>query len=237
MRNAACPPGTVSGSDSSSISFFVPSTNVAFANSAPVSALAVSAAMTVFGAMPPKAIAKWSITNLPSLTTRRSFIPAVTMLISSSRRRACLNGLTYSNASARTGTSTHSTISFGLMSTTRYLRKNSCTGTDLLATVMLSSSKLESIIFPPMEASIGFISEMGLAVTKFPPKHATFLICVDANHRSMSRIGMTVRVNLVSSLPSDSHLCWIVLSGVQAPIVNFDSDFSNAYKFWILSLG
>mmetsp|Transcript_25498 Transcript_25498/g.73364 ORF Transcript_25498/g.73364 Transcript_25498/m.73364 type:complete len:206 (+) Transcript_25498:1851-2468(+) len=196
--------------------------------------LEVSTAKTVLGAMPPKAMAMSSITNPSSPGESLIRIPDVTILMSSSRRRACLNGLTYSNTLATTGTSIFSTISVGSMSTVRYFKKNSETFLALrLTDLSLLSSNRERVNLAPMAANIGFISEIGLAVTKLPPKHATFRICVDANHRSMLRIGPRVRQRGTSApFIRCSHSCWIRLSGVQAPITTTPTSAftSNLYS-------
>jgi hypothetical protein len=49
----------------------------------------------------------------------RMRIPDVTMLMSSSRLRACLKGATYSNVDRTSGTSTRSITSISLLSTLR----------------------------------------------------------------------------------------------------------------------
>ena len=45
----------------------------------------------------------------------------------------------------------------------------------------------------PLATKRGIMSEIGEAVTRLPPRHATFRICLDANQRSMSPIARHAR--------------------------------------------
>ena len=128
-----------------------------------------------------------------------------------------------------------STSSYGLRSTVRYLRKNSETGTFRRLTSLglpppaSPPTKEDRTNLAPSAASMGFISLMGLAVTRLPPRQATLRICEEANHRSMFLIGPAMRLIATEeeeSASTRSQTCWRVLRGAQAPTW-MDSDVKD----------
>mmetsp|Transcript_34608 Transcript_34608/g.82665 ORF Transcript_34608/g.82665 Transcript_34608/m.82665 type:complete len:214 (+) Transcript_34608:2543-3184(+) len=127
-RYCGWPPGTSSGMRNSSCNTLRAPSKLASLNSLPVRYAIVSCARIVVGATPPNAREMLSIDHLfPHDTVTERRIPAVTMEMSSSRRLACLNGDTYSNLSRRSGTLTHSIISFVCIATLLYPVKKSDT--------------------------------------------------------------------------------------------------------------
>mmetsp|Transcript_25851 Transcript_25851/g.55826 ORF Transcript_25851/g.55826 Transcript_25851/m.55826 type:complete len:208 (-) Transcript_25851:1688-2311(-) len=185
--------------------------NVASSNGLPSMDCMVSFAITVLGAMPPKAMLTLSmIQQFPSPPVFSSEgtslirIPLVTMLISSSLLLACLNGATYSNLSRTNGTSTRSITSASPFSTRLYPTKKSETGTCLLRIAPVAVGRLARTRVAPKEQSRGFMSEMGEAVARLPPRQATLRIWVDANHRSMSWIGVAVLLRRMDNTSEES---------------------------------
>mmetsp|Transcript_27390 Transcript_27390/g.68048 ORF Transcript_27390/g.68048 Transcript_27390/m.68048 type:complete len:294 (+) Transcript_27390:3437-4318(+) len=132
--------------------------------------------------------------------------------MSSSRRRACLNGRTNSSG-AECGTRTATMTSSGCRSTLRYPLKKSATSSCRVpraADAMVSDAR--------QATSRGFMSEMGDAVARFPPRHATFRIWVDANQRSMSWMARLASHECAARLPAaTSQRCSISLRGAHAP--------------------
>mmetsp|Transcript_75814 Transcript_75814/g.158037 ORF Transcript_75814/g.158037 Transcript_75814/m.158037 type:complete len:231 (-) Transcript_75814:835-1527(-) len=98
------------------------------------------------------------------------------------------------------------------MLTVRYFRKNSLTDISRVAPPFETRTAVASSVI-----STGFMSEMGLAVTKLPESTATFRIWVLANHLSISTIAVSLEVWLEQFLERAlSKVCSKVLK-VTAP--------------------
>lgn len=89
-RYSACPPGAPSGTRSSAASAAPPASKVPSDQTRPTIAAAARSAITHVGASPPKASAASAHTQPSALGSKRARSVAVTIEMSSSRRRACL---------------------------------------------------------------------------------------------------------------------------------------------------
>mmetsp|Transcript_6925 Transcript_6925/g.18552 ORF Transcript_6925/g.18552 Transcript_6925/m.18552 type:complete len:372 (-) Transcript_6925:539-1654(-) len=163
--------------------------------------VSTDAAQIVRAAIPPNATVASSTSQplLSELGSRSSrLMPAETIAISSSLRRAVLNACTYSHGRLQ-GTLTCSNISSASISTSRYPVKK------FLAATSLSPRDLDIIINTARAAiHIGFKSEIGLAVTMFPPSAAMLRIWRPANHLSCSRIALRPLTLYESAVSLDS---------------------------------
>mmetsp|Transcript_24337 Transcript_24337/g.78149 ORF Transcript_24337/g.78149 Transcript_24337/m.78149 type:complete len:229 (-) Transcript_24337:121-807(-) len=103
VRYSGCPPGADAPTRSSSTIAAHASSTLCASHGRPTSAAAALRATTTVGARPPNAKHVSATTYTPPAGCRRTRSPAVTMEMSSSRRRACLYGRTKSSG-AQCGT-------------------------------------------------------------------------------------------------------------------------------------
>mmetsp|Transcript_9195 Transcript_9195/g.25842 ORF Transcript_9195/g.25842 Transcript_9195/m.25842 type:complete len:355 (+) Transcript_9195:2739-3803(+) len=180
------PPGTPSGNGRSSASAAHARSMAASPHAAPTRASSVRRARFVVGAMPPKPVSTERMVQPPSPGESSTRMQAFTMEMSSSRRRACLKLRANSNSPVGGGTRTRQITSEGDMSTVRYRLKNSRTSTS-----RGGQPHPATVTVAPSAISTGFMSEMGLAVARFPARAATLRICPLANQRSMSSMALS----------------------------------------------